>query len=286
MEHKFTCEKCQKIYSSSQSLCNHRRLKHPEAVLSKMDNMDDPMLSKMDNIVHNITGDKNKCDFCKKIYANRHSKSKHMKICKFKLALDINDKNTALIKSDDNKLTGGNTTTIDTLNSNAINNGTINGTLNNGTINNNITINNFNTDNKEYFSDKFKNKILNYFKNNNKFHLPVPNVVQNLKFNPNHKENNNMKITNMKNKVGQKYENNKWIYCKKNDIFNDVHKMAVKMIEEWINEKPEDSQIDILEGFNDYMKVNQSYLKKVIYEEINQLGYVYYKNYMDNQLDD
>ncbi len=277
MEHKFTCEKCQKTYSSSQSLCNHRRIKHRlpnEAVLEASEAI---LADKKSVSINNLLI----CHYCDKKYSHRQSRYKHEKKCL---------KNTSLIKLENNSVTENqnqnkNQIVNGTLNNGAINNGTINGTLNNGTINN-ITINNFNADNTEYFSDKFKNKILNYFKNNDKFHLPVPNVVQNLKFNPNHKENNNMKITNMKNKVGQKYENNKWIYCKKNDIFNDAHKMAVKMIEEWINEKPTDSKQDILDGFNDYLKVNRNYIKKVIFEEINQLGYVYYKNYMDNQLDD
>ena len=130
-----------------------------------------------------------------------------------------------------------------------------NNTVNNITVNNNVTINNFNADDTTYFSDNFKNKILKYFTDYNKFHLPIPKVVQNLKFNPNHKENNNMKITNMKSDIGQKYQNNKWIYCKKSDMIDESHKIAVSMVEGWINQ--EQASLDTVTGFKDYLKVNK-----------------------------
>ena len=36
-------------------------------------------------------------------------------------------------------------------------------------------------------------------------------MIENIKFNPNHKENNNVKITNMRSKVAMIYDNNKWL---------------------------------------------------------------------------
>ena len=35
-------------------------------------------------------------------------------------------------------------------------------------------------------------------------------MIENIKFNSQHKENNNVKITNMRSKVAMVYDNNKW----------------------------------------------------------------------------
>jgi hypothetical protein len=177
-----------------------------------------------------------------------------------------------------------NTSINNTMTGNITGNNNNNNTVNNITVNNNVTINNFNADDTTYFSDNFKNKILKYFTDYNKFHLPIPKVVQNLKFNPNHKENNNMKITNMKSDIGQKYQDNKWIYCKKSDMIDESHKIAVSMVEGWINQ--DHLTQETVTGFKDYLKVNKEYIRKVIFEEINKLGYIYYKNEMEPELDD
>jgi hypothetical protein len=195
---------------------------------------------------------------------------KELELTQIKNELEQLKNDTSINNTNTGNITGNN-------NNNTINNGTI-------TVNNNVTINNFNADDTTYFSDNFKNKILKYFTDYNKFHLPIPKVVQNLKFNPNHKENNNMKITNMKSDIGQKYQDNKWIYCKKSDMIDESHKIAVSMVEGWINQ--EQTSQDTVTGFKDYLKVNKEYIRKVIFEEINKLGYIYYKNEMEPELDD
>ncbi len=85
MEHKFTCEKCQKVYSSSQSLCNHRRIKHRlpnEAILEASEAI---LASKKSVSMNNLLI----CHYCDKKYSHRQSRYKHEKKCL---------KNTSLIK--------------------------------------------------------------------------------------------------------------------------------------------------------------------------------------------
>ena len=41
----------------------------------------------------------------------------------------------------------------------------------------------------------------------------------------------------------------------------------------------------MLDGLKDYKNVSPQYKKKVIHEEINLLGYNYYKNHMEDELD-
>jgi hypothetical protein len=238
-------------------------------------------MNKSGTIVH-ISDDKNSpniCTYCNKELATRQSKYRHVKTCKVKQYVEnaqqtlTDEPNTSIIQQNTDDSIINNTVTGD------------NNTVNNGTINNiNVTINSFNADDTSYFSDNFKNRILKYFTDDKKFHLPIPKVVQNLKFNPNHKENNNMKITNIKSDIAQKYQDNKWIYCKKSDMIDESHKIAILMVEGWINQ--EQTSQDTITGFKDYLKVNKEYIRKVIFEEINKLGYLYYKNEMENELDE
>ena len=279
---KLTCNLCQKEYASPQSLCNHRRSKHKVYRHHQKGNVMLPSAQKKGNIIHflNQPNSANICTYCEKEFESRHSKSRHLKICKAKKEVELIESNN---KTD---ITQPIETPAPSMNCTANINGN-NNTTNN--VNNaiNVTINNFNADNTSYFSDKFKERIINYFASN-KYHLPIPKVVQNLKFNPNHKENNNMKITNIKSDIGQKYQDNKWIYCKKSDMIDESHKIAILLVEGWINQEQTQTQIsqDAVTGFKDYLKVNKEYIRKVIFEEINKLGYIYYKNEIENELDD
>ncbi len=269
MSNSYTCNICQRTYSSPQSLCNHRRIKHKVYMsTSKVDRVSTLSTFEVDKksvlCIKSYT-----CNFCSKPFNYRQSKSRHEKICKH---MDKIGTDKELLNKE----------VINTINNN-INNGNINNT--NNTNNINITVNNFSSDNTNYISDKFKNNILKYFENNNKFHIPIPKIVENLKFNPNHKENNNMKITNIKSDVGQKYENNKWTYCKKQDMLDEAHKIAVILVENWIKENNGNISKDTADGFQDYLKINKEYIKKIIFDEINKVGYVYYKNHMEPVLD-
>ena len=275
---KLTCNLCQKEYASPQSLCNHRRSKHKVYRHHQNDDNMSSSQQKNDDKIHlkKIPNIANMCTHCNKELSSRQGKYRHMKTCKVRKELELIEANN-------------NTDIIPTSQPNMNCTTNING--NNNTTNNaiNVTINNFNADNTSYFSDKFKERIINYFASN-KYHLPIPKVVQNLKFNPNHKENNNMKITNIKSDIGQKYQDNKWIYCKKSDMIDESHKIAILLVEGWINQEQAQTQTqisqDAVTGFKDYLKVNKEYIRKVIFEEINKLGYIYYKNEIENELDD
>ena len=280
MSEKVTCKICHKEYASQQSLCNHTRNIHKVYRHQKNRDAIKKCHEKNRDILHFSSAkiSANICTYCNKELASRQSKHDHLKTCKVRKEQELTKiKNELEQVKNDIAINNTNTGNITGNNNN-------NNTVNNITVNNNVTINNFNADDTTYFSDNFKNKILKYFTDYNKFHLPIPKVVQNLKFNPNHKENNNMKITNMKSDIGQKYQDNKWIYCKKSDMIDESHKIAVSMVEGWINQ--EQTTQNTVTGFKDYLKVNKEYIRKVIFEEINKLGYIYYKNEMEHELDD
>ena len=113
----------------------------------------------------------------------------------------------------------------------------------------------------------------------------IPHLVENIKFNDNHKENNNVQITNIKSKVAKKYIENKWKYVKKDQMLKEMHNKAFEILQLWVQENKELLTKKMLDGLRDYKNVNPDYKKKVIHEEINLLGYNYYKNNMEDELD-
>jgi hypothetical protein len=57
-----------------------------------------------------------------------------------------------------------------------------------------IIINNYGKDNIEYISENFKDRLFKNLIFEDDHPLTLPKLIENIKFNPNHKENNNVKI--------------------------------------------------------------------------------------------
>ena len=157
---KYFCKICSKEYKSSQSLWNHNNKFHNNEIKEE------------------ITY---KCKSCNLSFDNRQKKYYHQKKCTKNL------ENDDLKKDKKYEQEKTNITNI----SNNISNSQINS-------NNTIIINNYKNDNLEYISDKFKNIIFNQLIDEEDHHLPISKLIENIKFNPNHKENNNS--TNSENK--------------------------------------------------------------------------------------
>ncbi len=94
-----------------------------------------------------------------------------------------------------------------------------------------------------------------------------------------------MQITNIKSKVAKKYIENKWQHVKKDQMLREMHNTALKVLQKWVNDNKDTITKKMMDGFKDYTNISPAYKKKVIHEEINLLGYNYYKNNMENHLD-
>ena len=96
MSDKFTCNLCKKDYASQQSLCNHTRNIHNVYKYTKKVTSCYPSVHKKGNILHFLPEriSPNLCTYCNKEYASRHSKSRHLKICKVKQYVDTNKQTT------------------------------------------------------------------------------------------------------------------------------------------------------------------------------------------------
>jgi len=105
--------------------------------------------------------------------------------------------------------------------------------------NNNITINNYMNDNMRlvsYISEAFIKRMFNHLKYTEEHHIPIQKVIENIKFNPNHKENNNgdvITIINMRSKVGMIYDDNKWTMVDKDELLNELYKIGTDLLKKW-----------------------------------------------------
>jgi hypothetical protein len=210
------CEKCNKNYKSSQSLWNNKKRIHE---------------NKVEKII--IEEDlKYTCKFCNKKFASVKNKWYHQnKACKEK----IDDK--IIIKKENKKLKEEikklkqNKNIINTTNN--INNINTTNNINNGTI---ININNFNNDNIDYITDDFIRKLFLHFLDEDELHLPIPKLIKNLKFNKEHPENNNVKITSMRSLIGLKYNNEKWMKIEKEELIDDIFNVALELFVKFFKE--------------------------------------------------
>jgi len=108
--------------------------------------------------------------------------------------------------------------------------------INKNIINNNTTINNYSNDNLEYIIDAVIKKMFNHLRYNDEHIKSIPSMIENIKFNPNHKENNNcdvITITNMRSKVAMVYDNNKWSTVGKKELFDELYLFATNLFKNW-----------------------------------------------------
>ena len=244
----YNCNLCNKNYASSQSLYNHIRNIHKNINLQKITN------------VYNSTKQNNlTCKYCNKILSRSDSLQRHIKICKIKKEIELNNTEKTILQYKHN----------------------IKNILNNNNNNNNIIqiINNFKDDNIKHISDKF---IINMFKcleNKNNFKIPIPRLIENIKFNPNHKENNNVKITNMRSEIGYKFDNNKWKRVDKDELLNELSQIGAEIFMTFYKEKHENLSEDIKNCFEEFKSTYNSYkLQDDIKNKIEKIAYIYTKN--------
>ena len=240
------CNICNKKYSSYQSLWKHN---------NKFHNTNSDRVQKIEY----------KCKICNKIFDNRHKKCYHQKKCKNEIILESSSEKT--ITNINNK----------TINTNSHNN------INNGTINKTIIINNYNNDNIEYISDKFKERLFKDLLCDEDYHIPLPRLIENIKFNPNHKENHNVKIKSDRSKIGFYYDQHKWKAMNKNTLLDDLCDYSLKILSKYFEEKKESLSKDMIEQFEQFSQIAEikSELRSKIKDKIENIAYIFTKNNED-----
>jgi hypothetical protein len=68
-------------------------------------------------------------------------------------------------------------------------------------------------------------------------------------------------------------------------MIREIHNKALEILQKWVDDNKDTITKKMMDGLKDYTNISPAYKKKVIHEEINLLGYTYYKNYMKDDLD-
>jgi len=91
----------------------------------------------------------------------------------------------------------------------------------------NIVVNPFGKENTSYITDDYIKKLIEsgpYFS--------IPRLLEYIHFNPNHKENNNIKITNRKQPYVQIYNGEKWLLKNKKEAIENISDTAYTLLNE------------------------------------------------------
>jgi hypothetical protein len=205
-----------------------------------------------------------KCTQCNKIFDNKQNKYYHQKKC------NIEKIETSIIEPSKDKI-GTNI-----MNSN-------NNIINNGTINQHIVINNYNNDNLSYISEQFKERLFNNLLKRSEHSIPLPKLIENIKFNPNHKENNNVKITSDRSKIGLYYDHDKWKAINKNQLLDDMCDYSLKIFKQYFEEKKDELSENIVMQFASFSHIAElkSKLRQEIKDKIENIAYIFTKNNED-----
>jgi len=278
----FQCKICEKIYSSKQSLCNHRRFKHKQSndtqlatnVPLSTHQVPSQFLS---NDSENTSNMIFKCNYCDNVYKYKQGKYRHQKVCKFNNT-DVITQLKSKVSELENKITQMNTT--NTTNNGHMNNGTIvNGQLNNGPVNNNYIIKFGAEDLSAILSKEDMIKICN------KKFTAIEESIKMTHFNKNKPELNNVIIKNLRDEYAYVHDGENYIVQEKNDIISDLIELHLDNIEMIINEENENNirnkldkkVIERLESLRDRLD-DESEIK------INEKRYENYKSYKINQI--
>jgi hypothetical protein len=240
----FYCSECNKQYKSYKSLWNHNKKFH----------------QKKEQIKEYI------CKKCKKSFDNKQNKYYHQKNCK-----NIIDNNISSTIKD---------TAITTINNNTNSNNKI---INTNSNNKTIIINNYGNDNLEYISEKFKDKLFKNLLDEEEYNIPLPKLLENIKFNPNHKENNNVKIKSDRSKIGFYYDQNKWKAMNKNELLDDLCNYSLKILSKYFEEQKDTLSEDIISQFQQFSHIAKlkSTLREQIKDKIENIAYIFTINNED-----
>ena len=143
-----------------------------------------------------------------------------------------------------------------------ITNNTINNNTNN-TINTNIIINNIGEENIKYLkSVDFANLLQGVYG-------AVPKLIEQIHFNPEYPENQNIKITNKKEPYIKVRKNNKWELQDKEKFLTDLLEDKYYILEDYYNElldqnKEETINKEVMEKFMEKYNIEDEELLKTI----------------------
>jgi len=165
-------------------------------------------------------GEKYECPDCKKTFSKKNNLYRHIKhFCKGCINNNLlNDQSNEISQlKKEIEILKGKTNNIQHI-------GVQN---NNQIIQNNIFINPFGKENTDYITKEY---VQNLVKDGP--YACIQKLIKHIHFNPNHKENQNIKIPNKRDKFGMIYNGEKWIVENKIDMITTITENAFDLITE------------------------------------------------------
>jgi hypothetical protein len=188
-DHTYSCNICNKEYSTYNTLWVHNKKFHSINPIKKQ-SFDNHSPIKNNHLQNNGCDTTKQCKFCNKVFSHYNNKWRHEKSCKNDKIIELKLENNKLKKELEIK------NNIKTINKNNYNNTTNNNQINNGIINNtnNIIINQIGYESVE---DMQLNNILKILDSGN--NMPI-NCIKNLNFNKDLPENHSFCATTLEGK--------------------------------------------------------------------------------------
>ena len=208
------------------------------------------------------------CKFCTKNCSRSDNLKRHLKTCKKKKIHDLallEEKNKEIELLKNQLIETNKTSVLTTNNTNNTNNNTNNHINNNShnTTNNTIIINNYGEENIDHLGKKY---LLNLF---GRTHRAIPLLVEKIHFDPEHPENQNIKLPNKKLPYIKIRKNDKWQFVdRKSEIINLIDAMCFILSENYQNMELKgknnlnQNQINVIEKYLDKYRNDDKELMK------------------------
>ena len=263
MEYK--CHKCNKLYSSYQSLWIHNKKYH------------NPQLQDITNIdcksVQKLTENKIFCKYCSKVFTRKNNMVVHMnKTCKEKTKKEtILQEELDKVKQELSTIKTGKLDIKNNINNSSINNGSIN----NGTIINKNIIKFGSEDIKNILTEKQIEKIVNCRL------LALEESIRQVHFNKDKPEYQNIKINNLRSNVALVHDGERFNVTNQYSAISSLIDNHVESIEQILDDKKTSLPIRTVEKLEMLISKLENNYKKIIDEESNRS----FKNYKDYKVD-
>ncbi len=191
-----------------------------------------------------------KCEYCEKNYKSRPSLRRHLKSCKMKKSTEAQQKIAELEAKLAEKPQPQ--------------------TVNNYTTYIQVNVNCYSETSFEHLTDRQYQRAVK------RMIYSVPQMIQDVHFDPKVPENHNIYISNIKNKYAMVWDGNKWCSKPQDQVINQLINDQEYAIEDWLGEG--DNFPKEMQKFNEYLeKKEQSQksdeIKDVIKEEVKLLLY-------------
>jgi len=255
MTNEYTCEKCNKIYASRQSLWNHNNKYHIELQTPKSaENQHVSSAQNQPESAQNHLDGKIICKYCNQEFRHIQSRWRHEQKCKLieKETKEIKQSEILELKKENAEIKSMlavllksskiHPKTLQKINKNLINGN--NNTLNSGTVNNIQIVKFGSEDIKSILSTKEIKNILNCR------YKAIEESIKKVHFNDYRPEYRNIYITNLRDNIAYVYNENKFEAVQKHSIINqliDQHMNNIEVSLEDYKDKLPERTIEILD---------------------------------------